>query len=229
MPIDLNARHKSTAFGRAAVRAWERWHKLHKRIIGYNRKGEILFGELFEKAESKGDPGEIDEAYSALVTFYRGIGYDGSADRLLRAWMERFPQSNKARLAAADYLWYTRWQDKKALAQLRKIKLPKMPNDDDTEIYYLALELTGQLLLVNKKSNAAAKQMDRLADFTAKHFEQLRLFLELRFVTEMVHRGLALEACRRYLKTLSRREQVAHDQSATKKLLREVNRAIGKG
>ena len=225
MTIDLNAKHKRTAFDRAAVRASERWHKLHRRILAYNRKGELLFGELFDNAQRNGNLRELDQAYSMLVTFYRGIGYEGSADRLLREWIEKFPRSNRARLSAAEYLWYTRWQSGKALAQLKKIKLPKMPDDDEAETCYIAFELKGQLLLSDNKLKSAEKQMKLLADFTERHFEQLRFFFELRFVSEMVRRKLALRDCRRYLKTLSRRKQVEHDQTATKKLLLEVSRA----
>ena len=226
MAIDLNAKHKSTAFDRAAVRTWERWHKLHKKLYTYTAKGEVIFGDLLRMAEKTSNPSDIEQAYSALVGFYRAVAYDGKADLLLRKWIDRFPQSNKARLHAADYLWYTRWQNRKALAQLRKVKLPKTPSDDEVETYYLALELKGQLLLVDKKFDAAARQMRALADFTDTHFERLHFFFELRFVSEMVRSKLALQDCRRYLKTLSRREQVAHDQSATKKLLREINRAL---
>jgi len=222
------AKEKGTPFIEASLKAIEQWDKFYMKIHALQERGELLFVEALKIAEKGGNEREINEAYGSYVSFLFGNGHDGRADKLLQEWIARFPNSNEARMSAATYLWYTRWQGKKALGQLNKIKLPKDPDSSDIETYYYAQELKGQVLLEEKKEKAAAKQMRLLADFTEANFDDIRFFFELRFVTLMVRAGIALEDCRRYLKTLQRRKQVEHDQKATEKLLRETAKATRK-
>jgi hypothetical protein len=212
-------RRKISKYEKAADHAGKRWDKLFAKVLAYSVQGEALFRHALQVAEENGDAREICEGHSRLVSFLVTVGWTGKADQLLRRWIARFPDSNEARLAAADYLWYSRWQTQKTMAQLKHIKLSKHPANDDIDTYYIAQEMKGQVLLADEKTKAAVRQMKVLADFTEANFEQIQFFFELRFVTKMIDRQLALKDCLRYLVTLSRRKQVEHDQLSTKMLV----------
>lgn len=200
---------------------------VHRAVRLFGQAERLLLDDL-ERIRASGDMELLDHALARLATFHQIEGRSDKAEKYLRERERTFPESLEAKLASARFLGVTMRRYDFALRKLRQIRLPQKPGKADYDTFYNALNLKGISLLYASTPARAARAMQELADFTRKNLDKILFFFDLTFVEMMIERRLALAACRDYLETLRKRNQVEHDQKKTIVLLSRVNMLLGK-
>jgi hypothetical protein len=209
-------------------KANERFHvadlpKVVKEIHGI----EARLLTLYSKALQEDDPYVLEGVLSNLAGLNSFFGFTGNAEKYIREREERFPDSNEAKLAAANFLYVHRFDHSGALKKLSLIEQPSRPFEvGAVDTYYNALCLKGILLAHLRRRQQCETHMRKLADFTLTNINETIFFFDLKFVKFMIDSRLALQDCQRYLQALSTRKQVKHDGDETKQLLEQVNELL---
>jgi tetratricopeptide (TPR) repeat protein len=219
----------------AEKRKWREFHKVGDKMMSLVmragrlfRQAEDLLLQDLKRVHANGDKEMLEMSLSRLATFHQIEGRTHKSEQYLRERERLFPDSLEAKLASARWFGYTMRRYDFALRKLREIRLPKNPAQSDYDTLYNALNLKGVSLLYTGQRARALAAMRELAEFTRKNLDKILFFFDLTFVEMMIERRLALGACRDYLQTLRKREQVRHDMKKTVVLLRRVNKLLKK-
>ena len=208
----------------------ERFHALHiVKIFRQIRSVESRLLKFYEKALHANDSVVLEGVLDNLAGLNSMFGFKVDAEKYICEREDRFPESNAAKLAAANFLYLSRADFRGALKKISKIKEPSRPFEvGAVDTYYNALCLKGILLAHLRRRLQCERHMQQLAEFTVANINETIFFFDLRFVRFMIESRLALRDCQVYLQALSCRKQVPHDQDETKRLLEEVNRLLSK-
>jgi hypothetical protein len=206
----------------------ERFHASHiVKIFHQIRNVESRLLKFYDKALHANDSVVLEGVLGDLAGLNSMFGFKVDAEKYISECEQRFPESNDAKLAAANFLYLSRSDFRGALQKIAKIKQPSRPfTVGAVDTYYNALCLKGILLAHLRRRLQCERHMQKLAEFTVANINETIFFFDLRFVKFMVKSRLGLRDCQVYLKALSARKQVRHDQDETTRLLQEVNKLL---
>ena len=199
----------------------EQYHKENERfhtadipqVVKQIQSIESRLMGLYNKAIQENDAYVLEGVLGELASLNSLFGFTGNAEKYIREREERFPESNEAKLAAANFLYFSRSDIRGALKKLSAIKQPSRPfTIGAVDTHYNVSCLKGILLAHLRRRQQCETHMRELADFTRANINETIFFFDLKFVKFMIDSRLALQDCQGYLQALSKRKQVKHDQ-----------------
>jgi hypothetical protein len=197
--------------------------RLEFKVSHLNREIEDIWIEHCKASARRGAKQDFDLGLSFLATHYDMTGQNRRAEGALRRREQASPKAIEPKLAWARYFGTSLQNPQRALEHLDRVRLPKRPKGAQVDSCFNYLAYRGLMLVHAGKKSAAEAAMATLARFTQEHIDDTIFFFDMYFVRTTIEKRWALPACKRYLKAISAREQVAHDATETKRLLKLIS------
>jgi hypothetical protein len=182
---------------------------------------ETILSDYHRRAIDSNDAEMERNAFWMRIAVAEMTGRGRHAEELLSLQHKKYPDL-RSKLAIVQHLTTDRRQYREALSVISRAKLRPKPNDAEISNFYNLLVQRGYAEVGLQRWKAAARTMERLADFTERHIDRIQFFFDVHLVTSLVEKRVALKDCRRYLEAIATRKQVIHDAKATQQLLRRL-------